>query len=47
MKKFLIVITIIMALVGLLFASPILGKEGKSESVYYGAAYASGGGGGI
>ncbi len=47
MKKFLVVITIIMALVGLLFASPILGKDGKSESVYYGSAYASGGGGGI
>ncbi len=47
MKKILVVITIILALVGLLFASPILGKEGKSDPVYYGAAYASGGGGGI
>ena len=47
MKKILVVITIILALVGLLFASPILGKEDKSGSVFYGTAYAGGGGGEI
>ena len=47
MKKFLIIITIILALGALLFAFPILGKDGKNESVYYGAALADEGGGGI
>ncbi len=47
MKKILVVITIILALVGLFFVSPILGKEGKNRPVFYGTAYAGGNGGGI
>lgn len=45
MKKLLIVITIVVALAGLFFVSPILGKEKKTEPAYYGSAYAGGGGG--
>lgn len=45
MKKLLIVITIIVALAGLFFVSPILGKEKKTEPNYYGSAYAGGGSG--
>jgi hypothetical protein len=47
MKKIFIVITIVLILVGALFASPLLGRTEKSDSVYYGTAYAGEGGGGI
>jgi len=46
MKKFLIVITIVLALAGLLFASPILGNIEKGEANFFGTAYAGEGGGG-
>ncbi|KPJ89823.1 MAG: hypothetical protein AMS17_00450 [Spirochaetes bacterium DG_61] len=45
MKKLLVIITIFVALAGLFFVSPILGKEGKKEPVHYGSAYGWGGGG--
>ena len=47
MKKFFVVIAIILALTAALFASPILGKEGKSDSVFYGTALAGEGAGGF
>jgi|WetSurSiteA1Bulk_404760.scaffolds.fasta_scaffold119324_1 hypothetical protein len=46
MKKLLIVIAIVVALAAILFASPILGREGKHEATFYGSAYAGEGGGG-
>ncbi len=48
MKKILIVVTLTLALAGLLFAVPILGNVHKSNVEYFGTAYAGeGGGGGI
>jgi hypothetical protein len=45
MKKLLIIVSIFVALAGLFFVSPILGKEGKKDAVYYGSAFGWGGGG--
>ncbi len=47
MKKILVVIAIVLALTAALFASPILGKEDKADSVFYGTALAGEGGGGF
>jgi uncharacterized protein YxeA len=47
MKKVLIIITIVLVIVGALFATPLLGRTEKSDSVFYGTAYADEGGGGI
>jgi hypothetical protein len=47
MKKIFIVIGIVLILVGALFASPLLGRTEKSNSIYHGTAYADEGGGGI
>ena len=47
MKKVFIIISIVFVLVGALFASPLLGRTEKSDSVYHGSAYADEGGGGI
>jgi len=48
MKKILIIVTLTLALAGLLFVVPILGNVQKAEVQYYGTAYAGeGGGGGI
>lgn len=41
MRKLLIVITFIIALAAVLFASPILGRDQKGESTFYGTVYAS------
>jgi hypothetical protein len=46
MKKLFIIIAIALALAAILFVSPITGKEGKNETMYYGSAYAGEGGGG-
>jgi hypothetical protein len=46
MKKLFIIISIILALAAIVFVSPIMGKEGKTQSSYYGTAYAGEGGGG-
>jgi hypothetical protein len=47
MKKIFLVITIALVVVGALFATPLLGRTEKSDSVYHGTAYADEGGGGI
>jgi hypothetical protein len=48
MKKILIILTLTLALAGLLFVAPILGNVQKSDVQYFGTAYAGeGGGGGI
>ncbi len=46
MKKLLLVITVILVLAGLFFASPIMGRDKNGENTYYGSAYAGEGGGG-
>jgi hypothetical protein len=46
MKKILVVIAIVVVIAAALFASPILGKEGKETTHFVGTAYASEGGGG-
>ncbi len=46
MKKILIVVTLTLALAGLLFVAPILGNVQKADVQYFGTAYAGEGGGG-
>lgn len=46
MKKILIIVGLAIAIAGLFFASPIMGREARTNHTYYGSAYASGGGGG-
>jgi hypothetical protein len=46
MKKILVVIAIVVVIAAALFASPILGKEGKESAHFVGTAYATEGGGG-
>jgi hypothetical protein len=46
MKKILIVIGLAVAVAGLIFATPLLGREARTNTTYYGTAYAGGGGGG-
>jgi hypothetical protein len=47
MKKIFIIITIVLALGALIFTKPLIGKMNKGETVFYGNAYASEGGGGF
>jgi hypothetical protein len=46
MKKILVIIGIVVVIAAALFASPILGKEGKDTAHFAGNAYATEGGGG-
>lgn len=46
MKKIIIIIGLSLAIAGLLFTTPILGKDARTNHTYYGAAYAGGSGGG-
>ncbi len=46
MKKILIILGLAIAIAGLFFASPIMGREARTNHTYYGSAYAGGGGGG-
>ena len=46
MKKIFVIIAIIVVLAAALFASPILGREGRDTAHFVGTAYASEGGGG-
>ena len=46
MKKLFVVIAIVVVIAAALFASPILGKEGKESAHFVGTAYATEGGGG-
>jgi len=46
MKKIFVVIAIVVVIAAALFASPILGKEGKDTAHFVGTAYATEGGGG-
>jgi hypothetical protein len=46
MKKLFVVIAIAVVIAAALFASPILGKEGKETAHFVGTAYATEGGGG-
>jgi len=45
MKKFLVIVGIVLAIAAMLFVTPILGKAPKDDSDYYGTAVASEGGG--
>ncbi len=48
MKKFLLVLGALLIIVGIIFATPLLGRDKSAEDAYYGSAYAGeGGGGGI
>ncbi len=46
MKKIFVIIAIVVVLAAALFASPILGREGRDTAHFVGTAYASEGGGG-
>jgi hypothetical protein len=46
MKKIIIIIGLTIAIAGLFFATPIMGREARSNHTYYGSAYAGGSGGG-
>jgi FlaG/FlaF family flagellin (archaellin) len=46
MKKIFVIIAIVVVLAAALFASPILGREGRDSAQFVGTAYASEGGGG-
>jgi len=46
MKKIFVVLAIVVVIAAALFASPILGKEGKESAHFIGTAYATEGGGG-
>jgi hypothetical protein len=46
MKKIIIIVALAVAIAGLMFATPLLGREARTNTTYYGTAYASGGGGG-
>jgi hypothetical protein len=46
MKKIFVIIAIVVVLAAALFASPILGKEGRNTTHFVGTAYATEGGGG-
>ena len=46
MKKIFVVMAIVLVIAAALFASPILGREGKETVHFIGTAYANEGGGG-